>query len=76
MLPVATRSFGGIGIIAVDEMGRFYRHVLIRKHFPHHTAVAFGHIGRAFYGVLDYLGVKDVSYNRGKGNLYPQECPF
>ena len=76
VLPVATRSFGGIGIIAVDEMGRFYRHVLIRKHFPHHTAVAFGHIGRAFYGVLDYLGVKDVSYNRGKGNLYPQECPF
>lgn len=76
VLPVATRSFGGIGIIAVDEMARFYRHVLIRKHFPHHTAVAFGHIGKAFYGVLDYLGVKDVSYNRGKGNLYPEECPF
>ena len=31
VLPVATRSFGGIGIFAIPEMGRFYRHVLIEK---------------------------------------------
>ena len=29
VLPVATRSFGGVGIFAIPEMGRFYRHVLI-----------------------------------------------
>ena len=31
ILPVATRSFGGIGVFAIPEMGRFYRHVLDRK---------------------------------------------
>src|SRR5699024_4921715 len=29
ILPVATKSFGGIGIFAIPEMGRFYRHVLV-----------------------------------------------
>ena len=47
VLPVATRSFGAIGIFAIPEMGRFYRHVLIEKNFPHHGAVAFGHYGKA-----------------------------
>ena len=31
VLPVATRSFGSIGVFAIPEMGRFYRHVLIEK---------------------------------------------
>ena len=47
VLPVKTRSFGGIGIFAIPEMGRFYRHVLIQNNFPHHGAVAFGHFGKA-----------------------------
>ncbi|MDD5950227.1 MAG: L-fucose/L-arabinose isomerase family protein, partial [Lachnospiraceae bacterium] len=51
VLPVATRSFGAIGIFAIPEMGRFYRHVLIEKNFPHHGAVAFGHHGKALYEV-------------------------
>ena len=29
ILPVATRSFGSIGVFAIPEMGRFYRHVKI-----------------------------------------------
>lgn len=37
ILPVATRSFGGIGIFAISEMDRFYRHVLLSKHYPHHA---------------------------------------
>ena len=41
VLPVATRSFGSIGIFAINEMGRFYRHVLVQKNYPHHGAVAF-----------------------------------
>ena len=34
VLPVATRSFGSIGIFAIPEMGRFYRHVLIERQLP------------------------------------------
>jgi len=41
-----SRSFGGIGVFAIPEMGRFYRHVLIEKRFPHHTSVAFAHVGK------------------------------
>lgn len=48
VLPVRTRSFGAIGIFAISEMGRFYRHVLIEGNFPHHGAVAFGHLERHF----------------------------
>ncbi|MDR1892457.1 MAG: fucose isomerase, partial [Oscillospiraceae bacterium] len=34
ILPVSTRSFGGIGIFAVPEMARFYRYVLIEDEYP------------------------------------------
>lgn len=76
VLPVATRSFGGIGVFAIPEMGRFYRHVLIEKHFPHHGAVAFGHSGKALFTLFRYLGVPDISYNQPKGLPYPTENPF
>ena len=33
VLPVATKSFGSIGVFAIPEMGRFYRHVLIEKNY-------------------------------------------
>ena len=76
VLPVKTGSFGGIGIFAIPEMGRFYRHVLIEKRFPHHGAVAFGHFGKTIFSILKYLGVGDVSFNQPKGMLYPSENPF
>jgi L-fucose isomerase-like protein len=76
VLPVATRSFGGIGVFAIPEMGRFYRHVLIAKHYPHHGAVAFGKFGKALFTVFDYLGVPDIAYNQPKGTLYKTENPF
>ena len=76
VLPVATTSFGGIGVFAIREMGRFYRHVLIEKRFPHHGAVAFGHYGKALFEVFKYLGVGDIGYNRPKGLPYPTENPF
>ncbi len=76
VLPVATRSFGGIGVFAIPEMGRFYRHVLISKHYPHHGAVAFSHIGKALYSVFQYLGVPDIAFNQPKGMLYKDENPF
>lgn len=76
VLPVATRSFGGIGIFAIPEMGRFYRHVLIEKRYPHHGAVAFSHIGKTLYTVFDYLGIEDIAFNQPKGMPYKSENPF
>ncbi len=76
VLPVATRSFGGIGIFAIPEMGRFYRHVLIQKRYPHHGAVAFAHCGKALFEVLKYLGVQDIAYNHPKTLPYPTENPW
>ena len=76
VLPVPTGSFGGIGVFAIPEMGRFYRHVLIAKRYPHHGGVAFGKQGKALYTVFDYLGVKDIAHNQPKGVLYKTENPF
>ena len=76
VLPVRTRSFGAIGIFAINEMGRFYRHVLVEKNYPHHGAVAFGHYGKALFDVFKYLGVEDISYNQPAGVLYKSENPF
>lgn len=78
VLPVATKSFGGIGIFAIPEMGRFYRHVLIEGNYPHHGAVAFGHFGKALFEVFKYIGVEldEIGYNQPKGVRYPSENPF
>ena len=76
VLPVATTSFGGIGVFAIHEMGRFYRHVLIQKRFPHHGAVAFGHHGKALFEVFKFLGVQDIGYNQPKSLPYPTENPW
>ena len=76
VLPVKTRSFGGIGVFAIPEMGRFYRHVLVGKHYPHHGAVAFRHVGKALFSVFQYLGVPDIAYNRPASLPYDTENPF
>ena len=78
VLPVASKSFGAIGVFAIKEMGRFYRHVLIEKNYPHHGAVAFGHFGKSLFEVFKYLGVpmEDINYNQPKSVPYPTENPF
>ncbi len=76
VLPVATQSFGGIGVFAISEMGRFYRNVLIEKNYPHHGAVAFGHFGKLLFEVFRFLGVDDISFNQPQGMLYEKENPF
>ena len=76
VLPVATGSFGGIGIFAIPEMGRFYRHVLIEKRYPHHGAVAFAHCGKALFSIFRFLGISDIAYNQPKSLPYPTENPF
>jgi L-fucose isomerase-like protein len=76
VLPVATRSFGGIGVFAIPEMARFYRHVLVAKRYPHHGGVGFAHVGKVLFEAMKYIGVPDIAYNQPKGVLYPQENPF
>lgn len=76
VLDVPTESFGSIGIFAIPEMDRFYRHVLIQKCYPHHGAVAFGHYGKILFEVFKYLGVTDIAYNQPKSLPYPGENPF
>jgi len=76
VLDMPTRTFGGTGVLAIREMGRFYRHVLIEHRFPHHTAVAFAHAGRTLFSALRMLGVDEIHWNRPAGMPYPTENPF
>jgi len=76
VLDIDPKSFGGIGVFAVKEMGRFYRHVLIEKRFPHHTAIAFKHAGKSLFAAMKMLGVEDISFSQPKGMLYKSENPF
>ena len=78
VLPVATQSFGGIGVFAIKEIGRFYRYELIGKNYPHHGAVMFGHYGKALYDALKYIGVDpaNIGYNHPAGDRYVDENPF
>ncbi len=76
VLDIDPKSFGSIGVIAIKEMARFYRHILIEKRFPHHTAVAFKHTGRSLFAALKMLGIEDIGFNLSEGTLYPGENPF
>jgi L-fucose isomerase-like protein len=76
ILNVDPQSFGGIGVIAVKEMARYYRYALLAKGFPHHTGVAFAHAGRTLAEALSLLGVTDISYNRPEAVRYPGEFSF
>ena len=74
VLDVDPQSFGSIGVFAIDQMARFYRHVLIAKRYPHHAGVAFAHAGRVLFEAVKLLGVSDIAYNQK--HPYPGENPF
>jgi L-fucose isomerase-like protein len=76
VLEADPRSFGGIGVIGIRDFARFYRHVLIAKRFPHHTALAFAHAGRVLFDALSLLGVPEADAPRPAGALYEGENPF
>jgi len=76
VLDIDPMSFGGIGVFAVKEMSRFYRHVLIAKRYPHHAGVAFAHCGKILFEAMKLLGVEDVAYNQPASALYKDENPF
>lgn len=70
------KSFGGIGVFAIKEMARFYRHVLIEKRYPHHGGVAFKHAGKIIFAAMKMLGIGDIAYNKPAHMLYKDENPF
>ncbi len=76
VLNVDPKSFGSIGVFAIEEMARFYRHVLIAKQYPHHAGVAFKHAGKTLFAAMKLLGIGDVAYNQPKSMLYKDENPF
>jgi len=76
VIDVDPKSFGGIGVFAVKEMGRFYRHVLIAKRYPHHAGVAFKRAGKLLFAAMKMLGVEDVAFNQPASMLYKDENPF
>ncbi len=76
VVDVDPRSFGGIGVFAVKEMARFYRHVLIAKRYPHHAGVAFKNAGKVLFAAMDMLGIDDIAFNQPASMLYPKENPF
>lgn len=76
VLNINPKSFGSIGVFAINEMGRFYRHVLLEKKFPHHTAIAFKHAGKTLFAASKMLGVEEIFFNYPKGVFYPTENPF
>ncbi len=76
VLDIDPRSFGSIGVFAIEEMARFYRHVLIQKRYPHHTAAVLAHAGKPLFAAAKMLGVEDVAFNLPKGHYYNSENPF
>ncbi len=76
VLDLDPKSFGSIGVFAVQEMGRFYRYVLVGKHYPHHAAIAFDHAGKALFDIFKLLGVTDIAWNRPASMPYDGENPY
>ena len=60
VLPVATKSFGSIGVFAIPEMGRFYRYELIEKNYPHHgvapSEIGYNHPSGVLYASENPFG--------------------
>lgn len=76
ILDLDPMSFGSLGVFAIPNFARFYRHVLIAKQFPHHGAVAFETCGKALYDAAKMLGVEDINTPLPNTMYYPGENPF
>ena len=76
VLDIDPCSFGSIGIIAIANFARFYRHVLIGWSFPHHAAVGFRKVGKTLFDAVSLLGVEDIGVPLSPGVPYDGENPF
>jgi L-fucose isomerase-like protein len=75
-LDVKPCSFGSIGVVGIKGFARFYRHVLVGKHFPHHGGFGFAHAGKILFEALRLLGIEDVNTPLTDTPVYPGENPF
>lgn len=69
-------TFGATGVVAIPGFARFYRHVLVERRFPHHSAFGFKKVGRVVFDAMKLLGVDEVHVPLPEGQLYPGENPF
>ncbi|MDR1977953.1 MAG: hypothetical protein LBQ42_04390 [Synergistaceae bacterium] len=76
ILPVSMETYGCHALFAIPQMARFYRYVLLEKHFPHHGAILYGSHGASLFDLFTYLDIPYIGYNRGKGDRYEKENPF
>ena len=76
VLDVDPCTFGGTGVFSIPGFGRFYRHVLIGGHYPHHTAVGFDKVGEVMFEVLKLMGVADIGVPLPECVPYPGENLF
>jgi len=76
ILDVDPCSFGGIGVVAIPNFARFYRHVLVGRHFPHHGAFAFAKVGKLLYEAVRLLGVEEIGTPLPPALPYDGENPF
>ncbi|MDR0868744.1 MAG: fucose isomerase [Planctomycetota bacterium] len=76
ILDIDPQSFGSIGIFAIPHFARFYRHVMVGKHYPHHGAVAFAQVGEILYEACKYLGIPDIGTPLPDTLPYAGENPF
>jgi len=76
ILDIDPCTFGGVGVFAIPDFARFYRHVLIERAFPHHAAVAFDHAGKALFDAIKLLGVDDIATPLPASVPYPDENTF
>ena len=76
ILPVSADTYGGYGIIAIPEMERFIRNVVIEKQFPNHAAVIIGHHGKKLMDILKHIGITEIYYNHPANLPYEKENVF
>lgn len=76
ILPVAMNTYGGQGVIAIPEMERFIRNVVLEKQYPNHCAVIFGHHAEKLVSVLKCLGITEIDYNHPRSIPYEAENVF
>lgn len=76
ILPVEMDTYGGRAVIAIPEMERFIRNVIIEKQFPNHCAVLFGHYAEELTAIMRQMGVTEIDYNHPKSVPYEKENMF
>lgn len=69
-------TFGSYGWCRLPELQRLYRDVLLR-HFPHHVAIAQGHVGNVIWEALgNYFDVSLYHATQETPGLYTPRLPF